>query len=82
MEWAFERGTSTLPGGRGLGLDLLTSFVQVNAGEMQIFSHEGHAMVNSNGVAFSQTSEYFEGTLVNILLRCDEHYYYLNAEQP
>lgn len=82
MEWAFERGTSTLPGGRGLGLDLLTSFVQVNAGEMQIFSHEGHALANSNGVAFSQTSEYFEGTLVNILLRCDEKYYYLNTEEP
>lgn len=82
LEWAFERGTSTQPGGRGLGLDLLASFVKLNAGEMQIFSHEGHAVVNKEGVAFSEVSEYFEGTLVNILLRCDEQHYYLNTEQP
>ena len=82
MEWAFQPGTSTLPGGRGLGLDLLTSFVKINDGQMQIFSHEGHAMVTKDGVAFSQLSEYFEGTLVNILLRCDEKYYCLKSEQP
>ncbi|HEY5073372.1 MAG TPA: hypothetical protein VII34_01665 [Pyrinomonadaceae bacterium] len=82
MEWAFQPGTSTLPGGRGLGLDLLTSFVKLNAGEMRIFSHEGHATVTTEGVVFSPSSEYFEGTLVNILLHCDERYYYLTSEQP
>jgi hypothetical protein len=81
MEWAFQSGTSTLPGGRGLGLDLLTSFVVINDGHMEIFSHEGHALVTKNGVAFSTRPIYFEGTLVNILLRCDEKYYYLKSEQ-
>lgn len=81
MEWAFQAGTSTLPGGRGLGLDLLKSFVVANDGEMQIFSHEGHAQVTKEGVVFSVVPEYFEGTLVNILLRCDEKYYYLKSEQ-
>jgi hypothetical protein len=82
MEWAFQPGTSTLPGGRGLGLDLLTSFVRINDGQMHIFSHEGHAIVTKEGVAFSEIPEYFEGTLVNILLRCDERYYCLTSERP
>jgi hypothetical protein len=81
MKWAFQPGTSTLPGGRGLGLDLLTSFVKLNGGQMQIFSHEGHATVSSDGVAFSEIATYFEGTLVNILLLCDEKYYYLKSEE-
>jgi hypothetical protein len=81
MEWAFQSGTSTLPGGRGLGLDLLTSFVVINGGQMEIFSHEGHALVTKIGVAFLNRPVYFEGTLVNILLRCDEREYYLKSEQ-
>jgi hypothetical protein len=81
MEWAFQRGTSTQPGGRGLGLDLLSSFVRVNDGRLEIFSHEGHAIVTKAGVQFSSIERYFEGTLVNILLRCDEKYYCLTSER-
>ncbi|MFA7343383.1 MAG: hypothetical protein WC003_03670 [Terrimicrobiaceae bacterium] len=81
MEWAFQKGSSTRPGGRGLGLDLLRSFVEVNDGQMEIFSHDGHAKVTKQGVEFRTLPVYFEGTLVNILLRCDETHYCLASER-
>jgi hypothetical protein len=81
LKWAFQRGTSTRPGGRGLGLDLLRSFVEVNDGRMEIFSHEGHALVTKAGVDFHTLPVYFEGTVVNVLLRCDERYYRLASER-
>lgn len=82
MQWAFQIGTSTKPGGRGLGLDLLASFVRVNDGRMEIFSHDGHALVTKAGVAFATRPVYFEGTLVNVSLRCDERFYHLKSEHP
>ena len=82
MEWAFQLGTSTKIGGRGVGLDLLASFVRMNDGRMDIFSHDGHALVTKDGVEFSILPVYFEGTLVNISFRCDERYYFLKSETP
>ncbi len=82
MKWAFQEGTSTKPGGRGLGLDLLASFVRLNDGRMEIFSHEGHALVTKAGVAFAARPVYFEGTLVNVSIRCDERFYRLQSERP
>jgi hypothetical protein len=82
VEWALQRGTSTQPGGRGLGLDLLASFVRVNGGRMEIFSHEGHALVTKDQTAFTARPVHFEGTLVNVALRCDERYYHLKSEHP
>ncbi len=81
LKWAFQRGTSTLPGGRGLGLDLLSSFVRVNNGHMEIFSNEGYARADNSGLAFTNQEVYFAGTLVTILLRCDEKSYCLATEQ-
>ena len=81
MEWAFQTGTSTKPGtGRGLGLDLLRAFVQQNKGRLEMFSHEGYALVTGERARFSERPSYFEGTLVNISLRCDERFYCLASE--
>jgi signal transduction histidine kinase len=81
MEWAFQRGTSTKPGiGRGIGLDLLRDFVQKNGGRLEMFSHEGYAVIANGQTAFAGRRDFFEGTLVNISLRCDEKYYCLASE--
>jgi hypothetical protein len=81
MEWAFQRGTSTKTGmGRGLGLDLLQDFVRQNGGRLEMFSHEGYALVAEGKVTFAERTSFFEGTLVNISLRCDEKYYCLASE--
>lgn len=85
MEWAFQRGTSTRLGRPGLGpcglgLDLLREFVQQNGGRLEMFSHEGYVCVADGQVTFGERPTFFEGTLVNISLRCDEKYYCLASE--
>lgn len=84
MEWAFQTGTSTkpasTPGPRGLGLDLLQSFVRENRGRLEMFSHEGYTLIADGTISHGERPEFFEGTLVNISLRCDETYYCLASE--
>jgi len=82
MKWAFQRGTSTKPGGRGIGLDLLREFVQKNGGRLEMFSHEGYVCVADGRVSYAERPTFFEGTLVNISLRCDESHYCLASELP
>ena len=82
LKWAFQRGTSTKPNGsgRGLGLDLLKAFVKLNKGRLEIFSHEGYALIDENQETYLNRKAFFEGTLVNITFRCDESYYRLTSE--
>ena len=75
MEWAFQRGTSTKQGAtggpRGIGLDLLHDFVRRNGGRLEMFSHEGYARIADGKMSFAEAKTSFEGTLVNISLKCD-----------
>lgn len=82
LKWAFQRGTTTNPNGagRGLGLDLLKGFIKINKGQLEIFSHEGYALINENRETYLNRQSSFEGTLVNITFRCDEPYYHLASE--
>lgn len=86
MRWAFQRGTSTKPGAGGgpcgLGLDLLLSFVRLNGGNLEMFSHEGHVLITPDSVQFSTCASFFPGTLVTVSLICDEEYYCLKSELP
>lgn len=84
LEWAFRRGTTTTVGGpgRGLGLDLLKSFVRVNHGRLEIYSHNGYAFVSDAHETYTNRVAFFQGTMVNITFRCDEKYYQLASEQP
>lgn len=45
-----------------------------------MFSHEGYALIADGKISFAERSKFFEGTLVNISLRCDESYYCLASE--
>jgi hypothetical protein len=84
MAWAFQSGTSTKQGDsaepRGLGLDLLQAFVRQNRGRLEMFSHEGYVLIADGNISFADRSSFFEGTLVNISLKCDESYYCLASE--
>jgi len=80
LNWAFRAGTSTKPGGRGIGLDLLKAFVQLNHGKLEVYSHEGYALVSHNEERYANRSAYFEGTLVNITFICDARRYCLTSE--
>jgi hypothetical protein len=84
MEWAFQNGSSTKQGNtsepRGLGLDLLHDFMRNNGGRLEMFSHEGYASIVDGKISFAEQNRFFEGTMVNISLKCDESYYCLASE--
>ncbi|MCE9544736.1 MAG: ATP-binding protein [Planctomycetia bacterium] len=82
MEWAFQPFTTTKPNGmgRGMGLDLLRSFIRANKGRLEVFSHDGHAIIDSQGEVYRSRPTWFEGTLVNLSLVCDDSYYCLASE--
>jgi hypothetical protein len=82
IKWAFKLGNTTRRYGvtGGLGLDLLSKFVTMNKGKLEIFSHEGYALVDQTGVKYGERSTWVKGTLVNITLQCNESYYHLASE--
>jgi anti-sigma regulatory factor (Ser/Thr protein kinase) len=83
LQWAFEEGNSTRPTSKykgGLGLGVLKDFIEANNGKLEIFSHNGYCLIDKDGISFKKFNNYFEGTVVNITLRCDEKYYCLEGE--
>lgn len=82
MKWAFTCGTSTAQkaGPRGMGLDLLKEFVWVSKGVLVIYSHDGYARIDERTEIYQNSPAFFEGTLVQVTLRCDDTYYSLSNE--
>lgn len=83
MRWAFVSGHTTqrmqtFP--RGLGLDLLKDFVQKANGIMQVFSHDGYARIDQSGETYENSEPFFEGTVVQIQLLCNDKHYMLSDE--
>lgn len=81
LEWAFQPGTTTRLGEvtGGIGLDFLKQFVKLNSGKLEIFSHNGYAIIDEYNESYQARKSFFEGTLVNITLKCDEFYYCLES---
>ncbi|MDP2793835.1 MAG: hypothetical protein Q8O25_07130 [Sulfurisoma sp.] len=83
MRWAFAGGHTTQPRQtfpRELGLDFLKQFVQKANGVMQVFSHDGRARIDHRGETYENSQPFFEGTLVQIRLLCDDKHYMLSNE--
>lgn len=82
LRWAFQRGnsTDTKDISRGVGLDLLKDFVKINKGRLDLFSHEGCARIDEKIDMVANQTNFFEGTLVNITLKCDESFYHFSDE--
>lgn len=82
LEWAFKKGNTTADDkiGRGLGLDFIKEFIKVNNGDLKIFSNFGCAIINKNNEYFFRFKNGFNGTLVNITIKCDERHYCLASE--
>ena len=73
MKWAFEMGHSTRPEhiAGGVGLDTLRTFVKDKQGRIEIFSHDGYAIIDRNQERYDTIATFFEGTLINITVKCD-----------
>jgi len=82
LQWAFQEGASTKTQGtrRGLGLNLLKDFVNLNHGTLEIYSQDGYALVKDNKERFHNRNSLLQGTIVNITIRCDESYYCFTDE--
>lgn len=83
LRWAFQRGTTTsrrLAGPRGVGLDLLKELVRKTNGAMLVYSHDGSARIDRRGETYENAMPFFEGTLVQIRLLCDDKQYMLSNE--
>lgn len=83
MRWAFTPGHTTqqrqsFP--RGLGFELLKEFVQKANGTMAVYSHDGRAYIDRRGETYDTFEPFFEGTLVQIRLSCDDRRYVLSNE--
>lgn len=83
LRWAFTRGNTTQPQQtfpRGLGLELLKEFVRKVNGVMRVFSHDGRALIDRRQETYENSQSFFEGTLVQIRLLCDDRNYMLAEE--
>jgi len=85
LKWAFQSGTTTKKDdaiSRGMGLNLLQTFVTENQGSLKIFSNDACVDMDHTGIRYENGYTHFTGTLVNIAFRCDESYYCLESEAP
>ena len=62
------------------GLELLKDFVHKANGVMRVFSHDGRALIDHQGETYENSESFFEGTLVQIRLLCDDKNYMLSKE--
>jgi signal transduction histidine kinase len=84
LRWAFQEGASTKTQGtrRGLGLNLLKDFVNLNHGTLEIYSKDGYAIIRDGKERFRNRKNSLQGTIVNMTFRCDESYYLFDDEIP
>jgi hypothetical protein len=54
-----------------MGLDALKKFITKTKGKIEIYSHDGYALIDHNQEIYKKESPFFEGTLVNITIQCD-----------
>lgn len=81
LELAFQDGFTTKPQSpRGIGLEMLKEFIQLNEGRMDVYSHDAHGIILNGRERYIERNAFFKGTVVNITLKCDEVYYYSEEE--
>jgi len=80
LQMAFLEGFSTRPELGGMGLKLLKEFIHANKGQLDIYSHSGHAIIDGNSERYEIIDAFFRGTVVNITINIDQKFYYLSTE--
>ncbi len=85
LEWAFTPGHTTRDiidnVARGNGLKLLNKFIEANNGKLEIYSDTGYARIGIDQPYFADRTIIFQGTFVQITLKCDSKHYTLANEE-
>lgn len=80
--WAIkDRNTTKIDISGGIGLALLSEFIQVNKGQLQIVSDDGFYQYDCLGEKTEKLCKRFPGTVVNVLFRTDDGYNYSLASE-
>jgi hypothetical protein len=80
LKWAFTSGTSTKPGGRGLGLSTVKELVKLNGGSLVVYSNDGYGRVDKHGEVYADRKTQFSGTILTVELCSDRLHYCLASE--
>ena len=80
LQWAFEEGTTTGSGPRGLGLSILKDFLKVNNGMLRVLSNDGYVIFKDGKESFRTLTWNFPGTLINIVIEADGQHYCFKDE--
>lgn len=76
--WAFKNNNTTRPNGvGGLGLDLISDFLNLNDGELSVYSNSVSYKIKNKDIKVISLDSLFSGTIVNIRIRIDEKNLYL-----
>ncbi|HEY5257325.1 MAG TPA: hypothetical protein VIJ12_03010 [Candidatus Baltobacteraceae bacterium] len=75
IEWAVLPGTTSKPGNRGMGLNLLLEFLRLNKGRVDILSHSGIVKIAGGRLLKRRSNHHFRGTVLNVMLKQDEKRY-------
>ncbi len=73
LEWAFKLGNTTRANkvSGGTGLNTLKRFVKQKNGKIEIYSHDGYALISAEQEVYDSAPTFFCGTLINIAVKCD-----------
>jgi hypothetical protein len=72
LRWAFQRGHTTQPTRpRGLGLNLLASFIRVTHGRLDLLSGDAHIHITAASTTIRPLPFTFPGTAVRVSLQSD-----------
>ena len=77
LEWAFKLGNTTRANkvSGGTGLNTLKQFVKQKSGKIEVYSHDGYALITSEQEIYQRSPTFFQGTLINITVKCDSAAY-------
>lgn len=77
LEWAFKLGNTTRANkiSGGTGLNTLKQFVKQKSGKIEVYSHDGYALITSDQEIYQRSPTFFQGTLINITVKCDSPAY-------
>ena len=82
IKWAMVKGHTTKVGDTGgLGLSVITEFVEKNEGEFLLISGNGALCMHGKNPIYERTSSFFPGTFVNLVFNLSDPKRYIKTDE-